>query len=251
VAHKQSVKQGRGRQCAALPLMQRDGNIQVLLVTSRDTGRWVLPKGWAEKGISEARLAAKEAYEEAGIVGRVAPMPVGSYHYPKRLPESRVLDCEVKVFVLRVAHLLDNWPECTQRRRQWFPMAQAAEAVDEDELAMLLLHLATPTNAVASKRIRKLMRSIEAGEVGRRPVPLPSHSDCPDYPVLIEPLSPEEGGYIATVPDLPGCVAAGTTRELAARNVGDAIAAWIEEARALGREIPVAHSAWSRSRGLN
>ena len=61
----------------------------------------------------------------------------------------------------------------------------------------------------------------------------------PDYPVLIEPLPPEDGGgYLATVPDLPGCVSDGETRELAARNVGDAIAAWIEEAQALGRIVP-------------
>lgn len=61
----------------------------------------------------------------------------------------------------------------------------------------------------------------------------------PDYPVLIEALSPEDGGgYLATVPDLPGCMSDGETREMAARNVGDAIAAWIEEAHALGRAIP-------------
>ena len=61
----------------------------------------------------------------------------------------------------------------------------------------------------------------------------------PDYPVLIEPLSPADGGgYLATVPDLPGCMSDGETREQAARNVGDAIAAWIEEAQALGRAIP-------------
>lgn len=61
----------------------------------------------------------------------------------------------------------------------------------------------------------------------------------PDYPVLIEPLAAEDGGgYLATVPDLPGCMSDGETRELAARNIGDAIEAWIEEAQALGREIP-------------
>jgi len=62
----------------------------------------------------------------------------------------------------------------------------------------------------------------------------------PDYPVLIEPLLPEDGGgYLATPPDLPGCMSDGETREQAARNVGDAIAAWIEEARALGCTVPV------------
>lgn len=60
----------------------------------------------------------------------------------------------------------------------------------------------------------------------------------PDYPVLIEPPAVEDGGYLATVPDLPGCMSDGETRELAARNVGDAIEAWVEEARALGRVVP-------------
>lgn len=61
----------------------------------------------------------------------------------------------------------------------------------------------------------------------------------PDYPVLIESLAKEEeGGYFATVPDLPGCMSDGATRELAARNVGDAITAWIDEARRLGRVVP-------------
>ena len=61
----------------------------------------------------------------------------------------------------------------------------------------------------------------------------------PDYPVLIEPLPVEDGGgYLATVPDLPGCMSDGETREQAARNVGDAISAWIEEAQSLGRLVP-------------
>ncbi len=73
------------------------------------------------------------------------------------------------------------------------------------------------------------------------PAELPSDlRDHPDYSVLIEPMAPEDGGgYLATVPDLPGCMSDGETREMAARNVGDAIRAWIEEAFALGRPIPV------------
>ena len=60
-----------------------------------------------------------------------------------------------------------------------------------------------------------------------------------DYAVLIEPLSDEDGGgFLATVPDLPGCMSDGDTREAAARNIEDAIACWLEEARAIGRDIP-------------
>ena len=107
---------------------------------------------------------------------------------------------------------------------------------------VLLLCLAAPPVADAPAHVRKLARFLARSvEAGREPVPLPDHPGHPDYAdyaVLIEPRPPEDGGYVATVPDLPGCSAVGETRELAARNVGAAIAAWIEEARALGREVP-------------
>ena len=110
----------------------------------RDTGRWVLPKGWAEKGLMGSELAAKEAYEEAGIVGEAAPEPVGSYRYLKQLAKGRALECEVTVFPLWVDRLLEDWPERGQRMRRWFTLAQAALEVREGELAMLLLRLAAP-----------------------------------------------------------------------------------------------------------
>ena len=68
----------RGRQCAALPLQERDGETHVLLVTSRETRRWVLPKGWTEKRGRGARQAAQEAFEEAGILGRLGTTPIGA-----------------------------------------------------------------------------------------------------------------------------------------------------------------------------
>jgi 8-oxo-dGTP pyrophosphatase MutT (NUDIX family) len=134
----------RGRQFAALPIARVEGETRVMLVTSRETGRWVLPKGWAEKGLTGPELAAKEAFEEAGLVGEVAARPVGSYHYPKRLPKGHVIDCKVDVFPMRVDRMLDDWPEREQRKREWFTLAQAAMAVEEGELVVLLLRLAAP-----------------------------------------------------------------------------------------------------------
>ena len=113
-----------------------------MLVTIRETGRWVLPKGWAEKGSTGPELAAKEAFEEAGILGEVAAEPVGSNGYTKRLTGAREVTCEVEVFPLRVDCLLDDWPERTQRKREWFTPAQAAMAVDEGGLGILLLRVA-------------------------------------------------------------------------------------------------------------
>lgn len=86
-------------------------------------------------------------------------------------------------------------------------------------------------------RDRRRVRAVRS--LGLGPGAFQVKAVSPDYPVLIEPLPPEDGGgYLATVPDLPGCTSDGPTRELAARNVGDAIAAWVEEAHALGRSIP-------------
>ena len=133
----------KGKQFAAVPCKEQDGEMLVMLVTSRETCRWVLPKGWAEKDLSGPELAAKEAFEEAGLVGKVAAQSVGSYTYPKRLPGGRLLECKVKVFAMHVEHVMEDWPERHQRKRKWFTLAQAAMAVEESELAVLLLQLAT------------------------------------------------------------------------------------------------------------
>ena len=133
-----------GRQYAALPLKEQAGEALVMLVTSRETGRWVLPKGWAEKRLTGAQVATKEAYEEAGILGETQPEPIGSYGYVKKLPKGRAVECTVKVFPLKVAELLDTWPEVRQRRREWFTLAEAATQVEEGELVAMLLHLAEP-----------------------------------------------------------------------------------------------------------
>ena len=110
----------------------------VMLVTSRERGRWVLPKGWAKKRMTGAQLAALEAYEEAGLVGKVMRKAIGSYNYLKRMIDGSVIDCGVDVFPMRVAELLDDWPERTQRQRRWFTLTEAAEAVEEPDLAQLL-----------------------------------------------------------------------------------------------------------------
>jgi 8-oxo-dGTP pyrophosphatase MutT (NUDIX family) len=133
----------RGRQCAALPFRQADGETQIMLVTSRETRRWVLPKGWTEK-CGGAKQAEREAYEEAGIRGRITPCPIGAYAYPKRLADGATVTCEVEVFPLAVDELLEEWPEKAQRERRWFTLPQAALAVDEGGLVTLMLSLAQP-----------------------------------------------------------------------------------------------------------
>lgn len=131
-----------GRQYAALPLAEIDGRLRVLLVTSRETRRWVLPKGWAEDGLLPPALAAKEAFEEAGALGEVLPEEIGAYRYGKRLKTGDVLPCEVRVFRMHVERLASEWPEARERERRWFSLDEAADRVQEEDLVRLLRRLA-------------------------------------------------------------------------------------------------------------
>lgn len=147
MAKKRPLMPGKkrpGRQYAALPLTVRDRETLVMLVTSRETRRWVLPKGWAEVGVAPHDLAAREAYEEAGLVGEVGPEAVGDFTYEKRLSPGRTVLCKVTVYPLRVMQQLEAWPEQHQRETRWFTLAEAASMVEEGDLVALLLELAAP-----------------------------------------------------------------------------------------------------------
>jgi 8-oxo-dGTP pyrophosphatase MutT (NUDIX family) len=116
-----------------------------MLVTSRETRRWILPKGWAEKGLAPHALAAKEAFEEAGLQGEIGAEPIGRYRYAKQLrgkKRTRTLACEVQVFPLVVARQLEDWPEKQQRVTRWCTPEEAATLVEEGGLVALLLNLA-------------------------------------------------------------------------------------------------------------
>lgn len=132
------------RQFAALPY-RRDGGLEVMLVSSRETRRWVLPKGWPMKGKKPHAVAAIEALEEAGLLGKIGKKPIGSYHYIKRMPNGATLACEVDVFPFRVQKQRKNWRERDQRMTSWFDAKEAAHLVDEPELCELLLGFASPT----------------------------------------------------------------------------------------------------------
>jgi 8-oxo-dGTP pyrophosphatase MutT (NUDIX family) len=140
------------QQYAALPLsVGEDGQRRVLLLTSRETRRWVIPKGWAEKGVPPHALAAKEAYEEAGLKGEIGHEPLGTYRYAKllrRRKTARTVECEVTVFPLSVSRQLAKWPEKGQRETRWFTAAEAATLVEEDGLVRLLLDLAEADNSL-------------------------------------------------------------------------------------------------------
>ncbi|MBK1864732.1 NUDIX hydrolase [Aestuariivirga sp. YIM B02566] len=127
-------------QYGALPLRpSASGRSDILLITSRDTGRWIIPKGWPMRGKDGWEVAAREAFEEAGIEGEIQAQAIGAYHYTKRRPAGRSLTCRVEVFPFGVVSELKRWPERHQRRRQWFTAVEAASLVDEDELKSLIL----------------------------------------------------------------------------------------------------------------
>lgn len=133
-------------QFGALPWRRRkDGGVEVMLVTSRISRHWLIPKGWRIAGKSECRSALQEAYEEAGVRGEGSKHPVGQYNYVKVLKDGTAIPCIVTVFGLRVRKLLDKWPESGQRTRQWFPLDEAAVAVNETGLAQMLGTLAPDT----------------------------------------------------------------------------------------------------------
>ncbi|RMD48409.1 MAG: NUDIX domain-containing protein [Alphaproteobacteria bacterium] len=125
------------RQVGALCLRRKKGRLKVLLITSRDTGRWIIPKGWPIEGLAPHQAAAREAWEEAGVVGRVGAAPLGSYRYGKRR-KGGVIPCEVTVFPVAVEKLVKRYPERSQRRRRWMGLRKAAKRVDEPSLKALL-----------------------------------------------------------------------------------------------------------------
>ncbi len=133
------------RQIAALPyITDPDGSMRILLITSRDTRRWVIPKGNRIKGMAGHRAAELEAYEEAGIHGIACPAPLGNYRYDKRRRNGDAREATVDVFPLAVTGQLGQWPEQGQRELRWFPVAEAAKAVDEPDLQSLIAAFREP-----------------------------------------------------------------------------------------------------------
>jgi 8-oxo-dGTP pyrophosphatase MutT (NUDIX family) len=129
-------------QVAALPVkMGDDGMARVLLLTSRESKRWVIPKGWPMKGRKPHEAAAREALEEAGVTGHAGKKPIGAYTYFKR-QEAHFDVCRVAVYLLRVEKQLRTWREKAQRHGRWFTLNEAADLVQEPGLVALLRNLA-------------------------------------------------------------------------------------------------------------
>lgn len=136
------------RQSAALPYRRAGATIEVLLVTSRKGKRWIAPKGIVEPGLSPAESAAKEAAEEAGVVGEMSAQPLGSYRYEKWGGI-----CQVAVYALAVQEQMTDWPESGFRRRRWQPLAAAMLQVNDPGLRAVMARLATAADDDSSPEV--------------------------------------------------------------------------------------------------
>jgi len=138
---KRNPSKAPKRQYAAIPIrIKGNGKPKVLLLTSRGTKRWVIPKGWPIRKLGAAGTAAREAYEEAGVKGRIH-VPIGRYRYRKPELSARVGKITVKVFLMEVKRQVSDWPEQRQRKTRWFKPRRAAALVAEPELAALLARI--------------------------------------------------------------------------------------------------------------
>jgi 8-oxo-dGTP pyrophosphatase MutT (NUDIX family) len=154
-AKKKAVRKARKgeriRQVAAIPFrMREDGRVEVMLVTSRTTRRFIVPKGWPMKGKSGRKAATIEAQEEAGVSGKALKQPAGTYSYWKRMT-NRFVRVDVVVYLLEVTEEMADWQEASARQRAWLPPVDAALLIDEPELSTLLRDLTIPASDSVSE----------------------------------------------------------------------------------------------------
>lgn len=133
------VLKAQHKQVAALCLRPGTVGTEVLLITSRGTGRWIIPKGWPIEGKTDVEAALEEAWEEAGVThARPDETPWGAFHYLKHQETEAPLLIKATVFRFHVSSLSDTYPEAKERQRAWFSQADAADQIQEPELQALI-----------------------------------------------------------------------------------------------------------------
>jgi 8-oxo-dGTP pyrophosphatase MutT (NUDIX family) len=137
---------GARSQVAAIPVRPAArGALEVLVISTRGSGRWTVPKGWPMPGRSDAEAAAQEAYEEAGVRGTILSEPIGTFEYAKRRSDSQTL--RVTVYRLDVEQNVRRWRERGQRKQRWLTTAAAADCVAWTGLAEIIRSLETNPRA--------------------------------------------------------------------------------------------------------
>ncbi|AGI73141.1 NUDIX hydrolase-like protein [Octadecabacter arcticus 238] len=131
-------------QFAALCYRIKNEKVQFCLVTSRRSGRWIVPKGWPMNGQTPMDAAATEAFEEAGVRGKIEPRPIGVFSYYK-VHSKNELPCIAVVYPLKVKNVLRTWPEHKERNRKWLSRKKAAALVDDAELSQIIMRFQPDT----------------------------------------------------------------------------------------------------------
>lgn len=141
-------------QYGVLPWRRVEGAMEFLLITTLNTRRWIVPKGWPLPGRTPRECAAQEALEEAGILGEVALTPLGWFHYDKLRKSGEVVPCKVQVYPMEVTRQRRAWPEKAVRQTHWYPLEEALARVAEPSLRALILKFSRTrhTNVRQSRR---------------------------------------------------------------------------------------------------
>lgn len=139
-------------QVAALPFRMDSSGLKVLLVTSRSSKRWILPKGWPISGLMPHEAAAREAFEEAGVVGHASPSAVGQFQSQKTGKSGQPIATRVTVYALEVDAERSRWPEMAERERCWFSLQEAVRAVQNDQLKRIIFDFGKSVRADAQER---------------------------------------------------------------------------------------------------
>jgi len=132
-------------QYGALPWRRTPDGLQILLITTRNTRRWIVPKGWPEAGRSPQECAAQEAFEEAGVSGAVAKEAIGVFNYKKQLKSGQMINCQIRIYAMEVSAVAAGWPEKNARRTKWCQLAEALTLVDDPGLRRIIARFSRGT----------------------------------------------------------------------------------------------------------
>ena len=125
-----------------MPWRKHNGALQFLLITTRTTQRWIVPKGWPLRNLSPSECAAREALEEAGVVGEIGPKSLGAFQYTKRRKDGVTLPVRIEVFAMEVMRQRRTWEEKSFRQTCWCSLDEALERVAEPGLRRLIVKFA-------------------------------------------------------------------------------------------------------------
>lgn len=125
-------------QYGALPWRRTPDGLEILLITTQNTRRWIVPKGWPVAGCTPQQCAAREAYEEAGLSGAVAGEAIGVFNYRKQLKSGQMVACRIRIYAMEVSEVAGEWPEKGTRETKWCPVSEALTLVEDSGLRRII-----------------------------------------------------------------------------------------------------------------